>query len=208
MKSKIPLDLGKLEKLYLEERKSSREVGEILGVSSETVLRRLREWGKNRTRSQSLQGDLNPFYGKRHTEKTKRFLREKILKQKLWEYEKHWSLESRQAMSKKAKEIGFRPPSRFGVPHTLESRLKISLALRGPNSYLWKGGSNDYRGEDWFWMRKQCYERDNWDCQLCGKHGGELCAHHIVSYSESYDNSLENLITLCLACHRRIHNWC
>lgn len=30
--------------------------------------------------------------------------------------------------------------------------------------------------------------------------------HHIVEWDDSHDNSLENLVTLCVCCHQKVHN--
>lgn len=38
-----------------------------------------------------------------------------------------------------------------------------------------------------------------------GKRGGVLNAHHIVPWVISKDNSMDNLITLCVPCHSKIH---
>lgn len=62
-----------------------------------------------------------------------------------------------------------------------------------------------YRLQEWIKIAKECYKKDNWTCQTCGKKGGVLNAHHKIPYSISKDNSLNNLITLCVPCHSRIH---
>jgi hypothetical protein len=55
--------------------------------------------------------------------------------------------------------------------------------------------------------RKGVFQRDNWECQCCGKHGGKLCAHHLNSYDfhteERFD--IENGATLCEPCHITFH---
>lgn len=55
--------------------------------------------------------------------------------------------------------------------------------------------------------RKSVFERDNYTCQMCGKKGGELNAHHIKlwkSHPESrYD--IKNGVTLCESCHKEYH---
>lgn len=84
--------------------------------------------------------------------------------------------------------------------------------MRGVNnpSYIDGRSKNKrcYRGDDWEQIRKQVYERDNWCCQVCGKHceGHEIQAHHIEEWRKTKDNSLGNLITLCNTCHARVHN--
>jgi len=52
-------------------------------------------------------------------------------------------------------------------------------------------------------------KRDNYKCVLCGD-TYLLCVHHKDGKGKGYkkadrDDSLDNLITLCHACHRKIH---
>jgi len=56
--------------------------------------------------------------------------------------------------------------------------------------------------------RKRIYERDNYTCQLSGKRGVELCAHHISGWSrsESLRFRTSNGITLCKELHSLFHN--
>lgn len=51
--------------------------------------------------------------------------------------------------------------------------------------------------------RKSVFERDGYTCQSCGKHGGQLNAHHIIpfSYDELLRTDIGNGITLCKQCH-------
>ena len=88
----------------------------------------------------------------------------------------------------------------------------MSHNVVGEKSPCWKGGLTDKRKlargklETDMW-RKQVFERDNYTCQFCGKHGGKLNAHHIVPVSidcsKIYD--INNGITLCVVCHKRAH---
>lgn len=47
------------------------------------------------------------------------------------------------------------------------------------------------------------FERDKYTCQCCGKHGGNLNAHHLYNFSERKDlrYDVSNGITFCEACH-------
>lgn len=55
--------------------------------------------------------------------------------------------------------------------------------------------------------RKLVFERDNYTCKICGKHGGALNAHHILEWAKYPEERLnvDNGITLCQKCHRIVH---
>ena len=53
-------------------------------------------------------------------------------------------------------------------------------------------------------LRQQLLCRDGWRCQFCGTMSN-LEVHHRELRSHSGADSEENLITLCGACHRRVH---
>ena len=96
-----------------------------------------------------------------------------------------------------------------------EVRKKMSEArtrfyLNGGHPPNWRGGhskNRKYQNKIWFELRKKIYERDDWTCQRCGKKGGLLNAHHIIPWSEDPELALEkdNIITLCVPCHTKIH---
>lgn len=52
-------------------------------------------------------------------------------------------------------------------------------------------------------IRKQAYERDNGQCQICLSPGTEL--HHCMFKSRGGRGVLTNALTLCSECHREIH---
>lgn len=52
-------------------------------------------------------------------------------------------------------------------------------------------------------LKEQVKDRDNYTCRVCGnKHRLEV--HHIVKIKHGGENSLDNLVTLCVQCHRAI----
>ena len=53
-------------------------------------------------------------------------------------------------------------------------------------------------------LRQQILRRDSWRCQSCGTMT-HLEVHHREFRSHSGADSEENLITLCAACHARVH---
>jgi ATP-dependent DNA helicase RecQ len=54
-------------------------------------------------------------------------------------------------------------------------------------------------------LRQQVLRRDGWRCQSCGTISN-LEVHHKQFRSQSGDDSEENLITLCTACHAQSHS--
>ena len=53
-------------------------------------------------------------------------------------------------------------------------------------------------------LRQLILRRDGWRCQSCGAMSN-LEVHHREFRSHSGEDSEENLITLCTACHARVH---
>lgn len=76
----------------------------------------------------------------------------------------------------------------------------------------WKGGvtlakqkeRHSVQAVQW---RKEVFTRDNFTCQICGKVGGNLNAHHIKKWADYPELRYEvsNGITLCERCHRDVH---
>jgi len=82
---------------------------------------------------------------------------------------------------------------------------------KGQKPWNWNGGhskNRKYQQKEWFDLIKKCYKRDNYTCQICNKKGGQLNAHHMVFWSENPEKAFDinNLITLCIPCHMKIHN--
>lgn len=73
---------------------------------------------------------------------------------------------------------------------------------------LWTNAPNDY-GPTWRFQRALARRRDHYTCQVCGapEQGMEHHVHHKIPFRQfaSVDaaNQLENLITLCPACHKK-----
>lgn len=59
-----------------------------------------------------------------------------------------------------------------------------------------------FQGSRWCKIRKQIIERDK-VCIWCGSLGKEV--HHIIPYSITGNDSLENLVLLCKSCHLKEH---
>ena len=73
---------------------------------------------------------------------------------------------------------------------------------------VWTNDSNDY-GPDWKKIREQVRVRDKYTCQVCGtpESTRQHDVHHKVPFraftSREEANKLENLTTLCPACHKQ-----
>ena len=115
----------------------------------------------------------------------------------------------------------------IGIPFTEEHKRKISLANKGKKrsdefrikNSLSHGGDGNIerlksdnprghrRNRKMDALRMQCFERDKFTCTYCGQHGKHLNAHHILSWvkHEAHRYLLNNLTTLCVACHKEEH---
>lgn len=92
----------------------------------------------------------------------------------------------------------------------------LSDAFAGDGHPNWKGGTNEPYGQGWARVRREALERDGYRCVVCGTTAAELGrnpdVHHLVPvrvFAESDDRSkqdahvLENVVSLCVGCHRK-----
>jgi hypothetical protein len=54
-------------------------------------------------------------------------------------------------------------------------------------------------------LRLACLMRDDYSCQQCGKKNTRLEAHHLIFREHGGKDTLANLLTLCEACHQKLH---
>lgn len=62
------------------------------------------------------------------------------------------------------------------------------------------------QGKGFYNTKSAVLNRDNYECQICGKKDVRLEVHHIVFRSQGGSNRIDNLVTLCSDCHKKIHN--
>lgn len=103
----------------------------------------------------------------------------------------------------------------YGVQHTslyglknYENNCRLCRMPRNEEHWHWQGGISSDRDKltssfEYKQWRQSVFERDNYTCQCCNKHGVELHAHHIYNFSDYPElrTKLSNGITLCENCH-------
>ena len=112
------------------------------------------------------------------------------------------------ALSGKAQQGTKRGPIKR-KPLSQEAINNIRKARSGSNSNFWKGGISTERENIGRWTTENApkiFARDNYKCVLCGC-DRKLNAHHIDPVWNNVEKAcdLENLITLCVVCHKKLH---
>lgn len=81
------------------------------------------------------------------------------------------------------------------------------LFIKSLNLWLPKYGRPDK--ESWWQLKQYIYTRDRGRCQKCGCEVRllESHCHHIQPVSEDGSNHPQNLETVCIECHKKIHPW-
>ena len=132
---------------------------------------------------------------------------------------KHWKVgrQGRENMRK----------AHLGKKFSEEAKRKMSKALRGSKSYLWKDGRtklqvlirNCYKYRQW---RSDVFTRDDFTCQFCRERGVYLEADHYPKrFADILDEykirtleealnceelwNINNGRTLCKRCHKLLH---
>jgi thymidylate synthase (FAD) len=109
-----------------------------------------------------------------------------------------------------------RTPSNRGLRYTTgrtladSHREAIRRARSGERSNFWRGGATPERASIARWTTEQApkvHAQYDYTCQRCSERGGRLHAHHIVPVWLDRNRALDigNLISLCGACHGRVH---
>jgi 5-methylcytosine-specific restriction endonuclease McrA len=87
---------------------------------------------------------------------------------------------------------------------------KPNNKIRNHNHYNWKGGISKRRSNrvEWRILRQKVLERDCYICQICKcKIEKKAQVHHKLDWNKypQYRWDINNLITLCIVCHARLH---
>ena len=128
--------------------------------------------------SQTLVGENNPFYGKKHTDKTRRII-SRVNKNKVM------TLESRKKIS-------------FSISGDKNWNWKGGQPNRNSNDRL------KFEYGEW---RRTVFRRDSFTCRRCNIRGGILHVHHLKNYSDHKELRFIpiNGMTLCESCHLEFH---
>jgi len=168
-----------LTRKYIEEQHSTAEIGDICGVSKETI----RRWLNNcdiKTRSKSEAAKLR---AEKYPETTLSAEQSSDIPS-----QEHMTEEEREAFLERLSE------NRSGEGNPM-------WGVTGEEHPQWKGGKtvdrSFYHTNEWKKARKKALERDSHECQVCGS-DDELHVHHITPISAGGPRTdLNNLVTLC-----------
>lgn len=85
--------------------------------------------------------------------------------------------------------------------------IKTSAKTRYGPDFIPKSDERDLAGEEIVKFRIGVFERDSYTCQSCRAIGFSLNAHHILHWNTfpAFRFDVNNGITLCVYCHRRVH---
>lgn len=81
----------------------------------------------------------------------------------------------------------------------------------GENNSNWKGGvtperQDFYASQEWKSACAEVYKRDNATCQKCGAKE-KLHVHHVIGFANKEIRAdANNLVLLCVKCHRFVHS--
>ena len=108
---------------------------------------------------------------------------------------------------------GISKPKSLSTIEKTSNTKKINGSARGHKNPNWQGGLQKQKQPrnvlEYRKWRLEIFKRDNFTCQLCDKNSYEIkiIAHHkkqVALYPELIYN-INNGITLCVNCHKRIH---
>lgn len=132
--------------------------------------------------SNATRGDKNPFYGKKHSEESRKIMKEK------------------------------RKNQVFSKETLIKKRNSMMGKNKGEKSWNWQGGITPINKKIWqsvemkVW-REIVFERDNYICQKTKIKGIELHPHHILNFSSHPELrfDINNGITLSKKSHKEFH---
>jgi len=211
---KIKLTKKFLEKEYKINKKTLKQIAEETNHSPSTIWRNLKRLNiKIRNKSEAhadFLGNKNPFFGKKHNKQTQKKMRNN-----------HADVSDKKnpMFGKRGAETGNYIDGRY---------LKTYCCVKCGNEICyttWYYGSglcrscssggtgipgelSEYGAKFDNALKEQVRFRDGYICQVCGcsqlENGKQLDCHHI-DYNKRH-NFLNNLVALCMGCHRKTNH--
>lgn len=189
---------GILERLYWEEKLTLKQIGEKFSCSTQTVLNYFRSIGIERRKYTDL------FKGRKIT-----------WGQKIGDAQRGKKLSEEQKRKISQTRIERKISSPFKGLTKAQNPDLITCGCKAEKHWNWKGGISSKsirlrQTSEYKVWRKRCFQRDKYTCQLCQKDRCYLNVHHIIPFSELLKENknlfeIENGITLCKQCHKKIH---
>jgi 5-methylcytosine-specific restriction endonuclease McrA len=189
----------KLTKLYWKDNLSLSQIGKKLNCSVQTILNYFKNFNiERRSYSESLKGRKITWSEKIGRSLTGKKLLEKT-KRKISETRKQNNISSCNKGLTKA-----------------ENPELVTWGCKADKHWNWKGGISKEnkrlrQTSEYKLWRKQCFQRDKYTCQDCGKTSCYLNVHHKIPFAQLLKEKknlfkIENGITLCKNCHKNHHH--
>lgn len=220
--SKI-LDIEYIKSMYIDNKKSLREIATYLNVTHNTIKTRLIMHNINLHSEKEIQqtriARCKPTR-QRH-KSLKKYLCvcgnniSRKTKSKNGQCRTCWGISTQEYLSASWK--GGKPLCKICDKKLSTYKLKNNLCrichdnIKGKLHWNWKGGTKgrNLNSKEYRLWRKEVFKRDNYSCQRCNKKGIYLHAHHIIRWVDSIELRYEvsNGLTLCKPCHGKEHGW-
>jgi len=181
-----------LREQYRVQKRSTQAIADECDVSKETIRRWLERHGIG-TRSKSEAARIRARQHPQTLEAGSEALEQHRVNP--WD---HWSEQEREAFRERLSE------QRQGEANPMHGRTgEAHPRFQEGTEY-----PTVYHTPEWERTRHEVYERDGYCCQVCeDRSAGPLHAHHEQPISDGGKPfSLENLVTVCEACHYAIHH--
>jgi len=235
MSKKLNISKDFLIEEYTNKNKSVNKLAKEIGYGKTTLLRYLRNYNiyirtQGETKRYSQIGEGNPFYGKKHSKKTRNIISSTMLERGTTKGKNNPSFKytiSKEFLIKEyiknnkttgqiAKELGchvctiLRNLKAYNI-YLKPQNIEKKESFKGPKNPNWKGGLSflPYPAEFNQDLKYRIRKRDDYTCQNCNiveeeyliVYGRNLDVHHIDYNKENCRK--DNLITLCTSCNVR-----
>lgn len=203
MRIKITKEL--LEKEYLQNKQSTIKIAKKYCYCSYTIRYYLKKFNiKVRTRSEALQKELNPNFGKHLSIETKLKLGQAISKKLQTPYYKNLLSKGRKDKHHTEKTKEKIKQGNLGKHQTEETKKKISLKHRKYTETEAIKNKSIRGWTKWKKFRIKILIKDNYICWMCKEKANQI--HHILPKKVFPEFCWDkwNVISVCDCCHKKI----